>query len=155
MESFCKHWLHFLISFTYNYSIMKNISAICIIIALSLLLISCEKEINRKKIPTVEINNVYTLSGNKVLMYVDVIDEGGSPVTERGICISYISPSGEEEFAYRVDHGTGSGIFQCEILVQPSAIYRAYAVNKYGTSYGKTEVTRDPYTNQIVTYHRE
>ncbi len=67
----------------------------------------------------------------------NVTYEGGSPVTERGICWSMIYPTIASS---HVSCGVGTGAFTADItgLIPNSTYYaRAYATNSYGTAYGE------------------
>jgi hypothetical protein len=67
----------------------------------------------------------------------EVISEGDTPVTERGICWS--TNSSPTTADTKASSGTGGGIFEANITdLQPNTKYfvRAYATNAAGTSYG-------------------
>lgn len=67
----------------------------------------------------------------------DITDDGGAPVTERGICWSISElPTVSDN---RTNDGTGSGIFTSLIYglsCNTKYYIRAYATNRVGTSYG-------------------
>jgi uncharacterized protein (TIGR02145 family) len=77
------------------------------------------------------ITNLSAVSGGNVM------SEGGSPVTTRGVCWSTsINPSLAD---YKTSDGVGSGLFPSEInCLKPGITYyvRAYASNAEGTAYG-------------------
>lgn len=67
----------------------------------------------------------------------NIIDDGGSPVTQRGVVWSlYPNPS---NLINSTNDGIGAGMFNSSITgLQPNTVYfiRAYAINSSGTSYG-------------------
>lgn len=68
----------------------------------------------------------------------DVIDDGGSPVTERGICYLQGTATPTLEDAHETA-GSGKGVFSCVMENVSTGVYsyRAYAVNKVGIAYGE------------------
>ena len=89
---------------------------------------------DKPTVETVEVNNVTmtsaTVEGN-------VTNDGGSPVTERGICYSiYENPTLSDSVRLA---GTGIGRYYCEMtnLTNATTYYiRAFATNSEGTSFG-------------------
>ena len=85
----------------------------------------------------------------------EVIDEGGSPVTERGICWA----AGEIPTIY--DHKTTDGLGPGRFTSQLSGLeghtryyVRAYAINEAGTSYGNLlQFTTEP--DAVINYTEE
>jgi len=71
----------------------------------------------------------------------NIITDGGSPVTSRGVCWSTVTgPTTSDNVT---DDGTGTGVFTSNLTnLTPGTIYyvRAYATNSIGTAYG-TEVS--------------
>lgn len=67
-----------------------------------------------------------------------VTDEGGSPVTSRGVCWSLTeNPTINDSV---IINGSGLGEFTCEVTGLKTVTHyfvRAYATNSYGTSYGE------------------
>jgi len=75
----------------------------------------------------------------------NVTNDGGSPVTARGVCLS-LSPNPTIADEITID-GTGVGVFTTTLLGLPldSTIYiRAYATNSTGTGYGNERVITTP-----------
>ena len=77
-------------------------------------------------------------NGNDVVSGGNVIDDGGSPITARGICYGS-NPNPDLSASYtHTEDGTGAGIFTSVIGASATGtIYvRAYATNATGTAYG-------------------
>ncbi len=104
------------------------------------------------KISTDNASNVsYTIA----VVGGNISDDGGKPITERGICYS-ISPSPTTNNE-KVLLGGGIGAFQAPILnLKDNTTYyvRAYCVNGYGTSYGdeKSFKTKQAGLPSVTTY---
>jgi len=67
-----------------------------------------------------------------------VLDDGGAPVTERGICWS--TAANPTTAAYKSAQGSGLGWFNAVLTgLQPNVVYhfRAYAINSTGVAYGE------------------
>lgn len=88
-------------------------------------------------IPTVVTLDVVSILENMATGGGNVVDNGGSEVTERGICWSTShNPTVSDE---HLTSGSGMGVFSCQMtdLDQDVTYYvRAYAVNALGTAYG-------------------
>lgn len=87
---------------------------------------------------TTEISDITT---NSAISGGVITDDGGSKITERGVCWS-TEPNPSLSDSKTID-GSGSGSFTSSIsnLVQLTTYYlRAYAINSTGTSYGQ-EIT--------------
>ena len=88
-------------------------------------------------LPTVVTNEVMSIMDDMATGGGNVIDDGGSTVTERGICWStYANPTVDDN---RVPSGSGTGMFSCQMtgLESNTSYYvRAYAVNALGIAYG-------------------
>lgn len=116
-------------------------------IILVLLLSSCIKE--RQRLPVVETLPVTDTAWNYAICGGDVLDEGGSEVIARGVCISTINPptvvKGDNS-NFTVD-SSGPGRFTSTIYfrgtninIHPATRYiRAYATNSYGTAFGEVQ----------------
>ena len=83
----------------------------------------------------------------------EVIDEGGSPVTSRGICWSLNRlPTVSDNY---IDYGRGVGQFACNVtgLTRMTTYYfRFYATNAFGTIYtSEQSITTSPDTATITT----
>ncbi len=104
---------------------------------------SCKKDKEEEQ-PTIPVPEVRTAGVSSVLMVDalcggEVINDGGSVVTARGVCWSK-SPNPTTSDSKTVD-GDGAGIFTSKItgLIPQTKYYiRAYATNAGGTSYGST-----------------
>jgi uncharacterized protein (TIGR02145 family) len=113
-----------------------KISGICILLIVSgtLLLNSCTKD---PTIPILKTNPETEVTINSVTIGGEITDDGGSPVTARGICWgTAINPSFD---GHHTTDGKGSGIFSTTINgLLPNTIYhsRAYAENSVGIAYG-------------------
>lgn len=87
--------------------------------------------------PTVETVGVDNITMNSATVEGNVTNDGGSAVTERGICYSiYDNPSLSDSIRRA---GTGIGRYTCEMtnLKKATTYYvRAYAINSEGTSFG-------------------
>jgi hypothetical protein len=94
----------------------------------------CKKEYNIPALNTTDVNNItYTsaTSGG------EITDDGGAPVTSRGVCWS-TSPGPDTGDNHTKD-GTGSGLFTSKLdgLAAGTTYYlRAYASNSAGVGYG-------------------
>ena len=87
--------------------------------------------------PTVETSPVTGVGLTTAESGGNVTDDGGAPVTERGVCWS-TSPNPVSSGSH-ITGGTGTGAFMGSVsgLVEGTVYYlRAYATNVAGTSYG-------------------
>ena len=118
-----------------------------ILIALILILCACT---NDEKLPKVITLPVSELTWDYAITGGEVLDDGGSPVIERG-CIysSYDSlPTFGSTFSFRkTTDSSGTGKFTSKIniiyggagyTIKETNYIRAYATNSSGTAYGKT-----------------
>ncbi|MBR4837148.1 MAG: hypothetical protein IK004_01760 [Bacteroidales bacterium] len=87
--------------------------------------------------PTVETIEVFDITSSSVKCNVEVKDDGGSAITERGVCwSSHQTPTVNDAHVTSVGN---TGHFTCEItnLDEVTTYYvRAYATNDYGICYG-------------------
>jgi len=99
-------------------------------------------------IPSVSTNDIKNILETTAIAGGIVTSNGGSEVTERGICYSLIpNPTIMES---KKSSGNGNGTFNCPLdILIPYVTYhvRAYAINRYGVAYGenKTFTTMDAY----------
>jgi uncharacterized protein (TIGR02145 family) len=126
------------------------ISQILLIVFLS----SCKKESH--SLPVVETSPVTDTSWYYAICGGVVLNEGGSPVTQRGVCISTSNPpmvvKGDNS-NYTVD-SSGPGPFTSKIyfrgtnnsLRSATRYIRAYAMNSYGTAYGEVQICFPKYS---------
>ena len=93
--------------------------------------------------PTVETVEVSNITMTTATVEGNVTNDGGSFVTERGICYSiYENPTLSDSVRYA---GTGIGRFYCEMsnLNNATTYYiRAFATNNEGTSFGEVLTIR-------------
>lgn len=102
---------------------------------------------NLSDLPNIATTSVEDIGSEGAICGGEIIDEGSSPVTQKGICWS-TSPNPNTSDAY-TEEGPGGGIFSSEmsgLAVNTGYFVRAYATNSYGTAYGGTQVfaTIDP-----------
>lgn len=91
--------------------------------------------------PVVETTPVHNFIANTATCGGQVYDEGGLPVTERGVCWS-TSPDPTIDDNH-IPVGSGLGLFTCTITeLDPDTTYyvRAYAINELFTEYGVQRV---------------
>lgn len=117
----------------YNYTMFNNNSTASLVDYLKYYLVPvrCVKDY----ISTNAITSITTVSAQSG---GNITDDGGSPVTARGICWS-ISPNPTVDLPTRTSDGTGIGSFSSNIsgLATGTTYYvRAYATNSGGTKYG-------------------
>ncbi|MCX7737379.1 MAG: lectin like domain-containing protein [Candidatus Kapabacteria bacterium] len=87
--------------------------------------------------PSVSTGNYSNLTSNSVTITGEVTDDGGSNVTERGIC--YSINQNPDYNSSKLQSGSGTGQFSCSIdNLSPGTTYyaKAYALNNNGISYG-------------------
>src|SRR5260221_4404516 len=121
---------------------MKN-TFLPFIAILSLLFIKCQKEFRDEtkaiNLPVISDTKIVNVTQTKATIYASVVSDGGSQITERGVCYDTVSAPTVSNL--RIKNDTAStGTFTVLITgLNPNTKYyaRAYAVNKYGTSYGE------------------
>ncbi|MCX7736707.1 MAG: T9SS type A sorting domain-containing protein [Candidatus Kapabacteria bacterium] len=102
--------------------------------------------------PTVVTLGVNSLGGTFADVGGDVTDDGGDPVTERGIAWS-ITNSNPTIADNVITSGSGVGSFNAMISSLPpgtTVYYRAYAINNGGTGYGDVLTFTTPSAGNIV-----
>lgn len=91
-------------------------------------------------LPVVTTTTASNVTGETAISGGTVIDNGGAPITEQGVCWNTTgNPSIQDN---KTSDETTSGTFQSRIkYLNPntSYYYRAYAVNEAGIAYGTTE----------------
>ena len=112
------------------------------------LMASCANEASLPQLTTVEIRN---LTEATVLSGGEVLSDGGSSVTERGVCWStFLEPTVSDN---RTKDSLGLGAFESRVQnLTPGTTYhlRAYATNAAGAAYGR-ETTFTTKTLSIST----
>ena len=127
----------------------KSILVLLTICALMIFTPSCEKDEEKKQLPTLTTNDVSEITGNSAICGGVITDDGGASVTARGVCWSTSeNPTINDN---KTSDGAGGGSFTSNISnLTPNTNYfiRAYATNSVGTSYGMamsfTTLTESP-----------
>jgi hypothetical protein len=91
------------------------------------------------EIPKLKTREVTNITDNSANTGGDDLDDGGSNITEKGVCWS-TSPNPVIDNPNNQKKGTGSNSYPCNItgLIHNTTYYvRAYATNSLGTSYGE------------------
>lgn len=89
--------------------------------------------------PTVTTNNVSGLTATSAICGGNVTDDGGSTVTDRGICWATTNAPSIES-GYHLSNGTGTGTYSITMSgLSTNTVYyvRAFATNVRGISYGE------------------
>ncbi len=105
---------------------------------LLLFLLNCRKQTIPFDAPPVVTTHAVTadIGAWSVIMGGEVISEGGTEVTEKGVCVStHQNPTLTDD---RYPGGFGTGVIAVQVVVSPGTTYyvRAYATNAFGTAYG-------------------
>jgi uncharacterized protein (TIGR02145 family) len=93
---------------------------------------SCEK----KSSPVVTISELTDIKPTAATVVANVVDEGGTPVTSKGIC--WNTEGNPTIFNHRTSEEGSQQVFQSSVtLLSPNTIYyvRAYATNSEGVGY--------------------
>ena len=120
---------------------MKKLSLF--LVARTMLLVSCKPEIEK---PTVVTKSVGEVTQNTAKVIGQVTADGGSEVTERGVCWNTEGLPTILDFSTKDGNGIGSFTSNITDIVPNTQYYvRAYATNEAGVSYGeeKTFTTLD------------
>ncbi|MFZ1305584.1 MAG: DNA/RNA non-specific endonuclease [Ferruginibacter sp.] len=117
---------------------MKPFKYLQFLTVCTVILYSCKKNTDsiQLALPTVTTTGISAIFGNTASAGGNVMSEGGTPVTARGI----IWGKGTSPLTKTVD-GTGAGSFTSSLTgLEPYTIYyvKAYATNANGTAYGNT-----------------
>ncbi len=105
--------------------------------------------------PIVTTNSVSSITSTSAVCGGNVISDGGSTVTARGVCWS-TSPNPTTSNS-KTNDGSGTGSFTSYIYgLNPGTTYyvRAYATNSNGTSYGSNMIfTTNPASTPIADFY--
>jgi hypothetical protein len=96
---------------------------------------------------TITTNTVTSVTANSATCGGDITNQGGSPVTARGVY--YATHSNPTILDNTVPAGSGTGSFTCSISgLSPGVQYyaKAFAINSTGTSYGNEQ----PFTTSMA-----
>ena len=111
---------------------MKKLPVLLVLIAS--LLMSCKEE---KEQPIVKTTTVTEITESSAICGGEVINDGGSEVTARGVCWSTNQNTTIEDNKTTDGNGVGNFTSNIQNLVPNTQYYvRAYATNEVGTSYG-------------------
>lgn len=108
-------------------------------------------------VATLTTSDVSSVGPNRAVSGGDIVSDGGSPITARGVCWSTsVNPTVNDN---KSSDGGGSGSFASDITgLLPGTTYhvRAYATNKIGVSYGNditftTTATLPTVTTGVIT----
>jgi hypothetical protein len=118
-------------------------------IFLSFMLSACRKDM--KSVPSISTNPVGNVTPASVVSGGRITDDGGSIVSDRGICWSQNqAPTIDND---HISQGGGDGNFNCNItsLLSNTTYYlRAYAVNNTGIAYGnEIDFKSDSFSNGL------
>jgi hypothetical protein len=128
---------------------MKSVKAFLIFL---LLIQGCKKE----DIPTVKTGDVASITRTTANCSGEILSQGDSEVTERGICWSTTDkPLISDNI--KVDDSDGNS-FTVELTgLEPGTEFfvRAYATNRYGTGYGETMsfITNSLCAPEVITFY--
>jgi hypothetical protein len=113
-----------------------------IIILLSLIAFSCQKELSPENtvatLPTLTTTAATSITNTTAASGGNITDDGGAAVTARGVCWSTTANT-TIALSTKTTNGTGIGIFTSAITgLNATTVYyvRAYATNSAGTAYG-------------------
>jgi uncharacterized protein (TIGR02145 family) len=124
---------------TYKYKIKRNMKSKILFVFTSLIItiISCNKYDDKTSISiisTSDVTNIDVLTAN---CGGNITSDGGSLITERGVCWS--TTSNPTIYDYKTSDSDGAGSFKSSIAgLRPKTKYyvRAYCTNNGGTAYG-------------------
>ena len=105
----------------------------------SLVITSCERPLDTEfTVPVVSTATVSEITQVGATSGGNVTDDGGTPITLRGICWSELDNPSTSDYTTSNGAGLGSFVSNLNNLTPNTKYYlRAYAVNKKGTGYGK------------------
>ncbi len=138
---------------------MKESTVFNLLLIVLVLFSSCKKkeESVSVKPPTVITSTVYDVTDTSAVVGGNITANGGSSVTQRGVCWSdYPNPSTLDNVT---NYGVGSGSFTHTLSgLNSNTTYfvRAYAINSAGTAYGNEVIfTTEFGESSVVTYPGE
>ncbi len=114
------------------------------------------RTVEHPMLPSVTTDEVSNITLNSAVCGGNVVNDGFAEITERGIC--YATHENPTVFDYKVDGGSGMGLFQCRMsgLATLTTYYvRAFARNSEGYAYGNevTFVTADEtFLPEVITH---
>lgn len=92
-------------------------------------------------LPVVQIVDVKDITNNSATCYGNAISDGGSEITERGVC--WGTSENPMIHNFHVSCGSGTGSFDAQITgLSENTVYyaRTYAINKNGTAYSNGSI---------------
>ncbi len=95
------------------------------------------KIFNSAHVPTLTTTPISDITATGAISGGNISDDGGAPITERGIC--YLTAWGRYPSWQCIHDGTGTGSFTTSLTgLSPNTAYkvRSYAINSAGTAYG-------------------
>lgn len=124
---------------------MIYLAVLCLVLGVTAS--SCKKEETEPtlSLPTVTTEDIFYITGRGAFCGGTISDEGGSPVTARGVCWS--TSANPTTADAKTSNGTGIGTFSSTLsgFVTGNVYYvRAYATNSDGTAYGNQRTTTAP-----------
>ena len=135
--------------------IRNNIFALATITGM-VVMTSCVKSLedegiygSKPKVTTI----VPTKSGTMVSAGGEVLNDGGSPITNRGICYGLTANPDTSSAHFHTSNGRGLGSYSTTFSMNTPGIYyvRAYATNANGIAYGEQLTINHPY-NDLPTF---
>jgi hypothetical protein len=115
---------------------------------LILLGFSCKKDEKQDvntSLPSIETLGVVSRFGTTAILKGSLIAQGGSDITEKGIVYSTNSkPENQDQKIIIKSKSISLGAYQDTITIDKGLTYyfKAYAINKYGTVYGKEDTLK-------------
>jgi len=129
-----------------------SISRLLVLGSFLVLASSCEKDENQNA-PVLSTTEVTEITATTAVSGGNVMDDGGTTVTDRGVCWSKNeNPTIDDN---KTEDGTGTGSFTSTVTdLEPNTTYylRAYATNNEGTGYGSALSFTTQEGNNIGTF---
>ncbi len=115
---------------------MKRYFVLIAMLSAMIIITGCSKEKDSKP-ATVNTLDATDVTGTTAVCGGDVTDDGGSAVSERGICLSGNGEPSVSDTRMTVPGNTGRFTVKFQGLTKNSVyLYRAYTINESGVSYG-------------------